>query len=180
MKVMKIAFLVVCVAVLALCGSGVRAADTFDGTIGGTTILAAEGSGNYVMMKKTVKFEDYATTAGDTIQIFDVPADVIVLGIGVETTTVEGATLTIDVGDGTDPDGFIDGYNANSASAMASSFTRTLTTDTTTSTAAQALAISPAYGLGKYYSATDTIDVLVNNTGADTAVLVFKLIAIQL
>ena len=40
---------------------------------------------------------------------------------GLDVTTAEGGTLTIDVGDGTDPDGYLDGVNANTTASYATS-----------------------------------------------------------
>lgn len=158
-----------------------QAADTTDITVGGKTKLSAQGMGKYTVLEKLVKFADNDTTATDILQIFNVPKDVIVVGVAAEVITAEGATLTLDIGDGTDPDGWLDGYNANAAAGtVTSSFVKTLMYDGDTTGAAVTVVISPAYSLGKHYTAADTIDATVNNASADVAIILFKLIAIQL
>lgn len=107
-----------------------------------------------------------ALTSGDIIEAIPLPAKSLVLGVGLDVTTVEGGTLTIDIGDGTDPDGFLDGVNANTAASYWSGNNLTVTAGSP-----NAVAGTPyAYALGKYYSAADTIDVVTVNA-ADAAVM---------
>jgi len=103
-----------------------------------------------------------ALTGGDVLEVIQIPAKTQVLAVGLDVTTAEGGTLTIDVGDGVDPDGFLDGVNANTAAGYSS------TTVTLVEGAPNTL--SPAFGFGKYYGAADTIDVTTVNA-ADTAVM---------
>lgn len=105
-------------------------------------------------MEVTLDFSSTNGTSGDTIQLFSIPADSVVLAVGAEVVTAEGGTLTIDVGDGDDPDGYLDGSNGNSATHYTS------------------LDTSVGYVGGRLYGSADTIDVLMNNT-ADTAVIHF-------
>ena len=84
----------------------------------------------------------------------------MVLAVGLDVTTVEGGTLTIDVGDGTDPDGFLDGVNGNAAASYSTSLVLAEAAPNTVT----------GYSNGKYYSAADTIDVKTVNA-ADTAVM---------
>lgn len=107
-----------------------------------------------------------ALTSGDVIEAMPLPAKSLVMAVGLDVTTVEGGTLTVDVGDGTDPDGFLDGVNANTEASYVSGNNLTLTAGSP-----NAVAGTPyAYGLGKYYSAADTIDVTIVNA-ADAAVM---------
>ena len=92
--------------------------------------------------------------ANDIWQAITVPAGSIVVAVGAVILTAEGGTLTIDVGDGDDADGYLNDANGNSAGASYSSINGTL-----------------AYSGGRYYSAEDTIDVLANNA-ADAAKIV--------
>jgi hypothetical protein len=99
-----------------------------------------------------------ATTlaSGDVLEVLRIPAKTQVLAVGADVTTASGATLTIDLGDGADIDGFLDGVNANTAAGYSS------TTVTLVEGAPNTL--SPAFGFGKYYGSADTIDVIFNNT----------------
>ncbi len=103
-----------------------------------------------------------ALAAGDVMEVLRIPAKSQVLNVGIDVTTAEGGTLTIDVGDGADADGFLDGVNANTAASYSSS--------TVTLVEGAPNTLSPAFGFGKYYSAADTIDVTTVNA-ADVAVM---------
>ncbi len=101
-----------------------------------------------------------AIGAGDGVEAIRIPAKSLVMAVGVDVTTAEGGTLTLDVGDGSDADGWLDGVNANtvasycSAAALAEGAPNTFV----------------GYGAGKYYAAADTIDVITVNA-ADAAVV---------
>lgn len=88
-----------------------------------------------------------AFAAADILQLFSVPAGTWVPATFIEILTVEGETATVDLGDGTDTDGFINDFDAN-AVAWGSSLITT--------------AFSLATAGGKVYSAADTIDLLLN------------------
>jgi hypothetical protein len=94
-----------------------------------------------------------ALTAGDVLEVIRVPANTLVTHVALNVTTAEGGTLTIDVGDGTDPDGYIDGVDANATAAYIND-------------AGGAAALAH----GKFYTAADTIDVTTVNA-ADAAVM---------
>jgi hypothetical protein len=96
-----------------------------------------------------------ALGANDVIEALSIPAKTMVLAVGLDVTTAEGGTLTIDVGDATDGDGFLDGVNGNVAAGYASDANPTTPV---------------GYGHGKYYSAADTIDIKTINA-TDTAVM---------
>ena len=53
--------------------------------------------------------------SSDVYEAINIPAGAIVIAAGVVCLTAEGATATVDLGDGDDPDGFIDAANVNSA-----------------------------------------------------------------
>jgi len=123
---------------------------------------------------------DYTGIGADTMQVLDIPAGTFVSTVILNITTAQTAatdTITLDVGDGDDADGWLDGVDAETAAVSLSS----TATYTLTEGAPNTLAISPAFGeTGKYYSAADTIDVLVVNAGSTDATddLVFEITAI--
>ena len=102
-----------------------------------------------------------ALAATDVLEVIRVPANTLVTHVALNVTTAEGGTLTIDVGDGTDPDGYLDGVNANTAAAYI-----------TDGGSAAAL------GHGKFYTAADTIDVTTVNA-ADTAVMTLTAVMVD-
>tara|TARA_B100001287_G_scaffold263839_1_gene255087 strand:- start:58 stop:513 length:456 start_codon:yes stop_codon:yes gene_type:complete len=99
-----------------------------------------------------------ALTSADILEVIKVPAQTLVTHVALEVTTAEGGTLTVDVGDGDNPDGYIDGVNANATAAYLT------------------VAGTDAYEAGKFYTAADTIDIVLNNA-ADAAVM--KLTAVM-
>ena len=102
-----------------------------------------------------------ALAATDVLEVIRVPANTLVTHVALNVTTAEGGTLTIDVGDGDDPDGFLDGVNANTTAAYI-----------TDAGGAAALAH------GKFYTAADTIDVTTVNA-ADTAVMELTVVMVD-
>lgn len=116
------------------------------------------GSRAVVLVENTIDFSELATgaSAADVFNLINVEAGDFVRQVLVEVQTVEGETLTVDVGDGTDADGFIDGTNGNAAGM------------TITSGAV-------GYVAGKLYTAADTIDLTVATAAGansvDTAVI---------
>ncbi len=98
-------------------------------------------------------------SATETWQALSVPAGAIVHEVGAVILTAEGATMTIDIGDGDDADGYLDGINGNSASLTKSSREYESTQN--------------AFDGGKYYASADTIDVLFNNDADTVKILVF-------
>lgn len=104
-----------------------------------------------------------ALAATDTLEVIKIPANTLVTSVALNVTTAEGGTLTIDVGDGDDPDGYLDGANANTTAAYIT---------------------SPSAGTptgladGKYYTAADTIDVTTVNA-ADAAVMTLTVVMVD-
>lgn len=101
-----------------------------------------------------------AIGAGDGITALRIPAKTLVLAVGLDVTTAEGGTLTVDVGDGADADGWLDGVDGNAVASYASALTLAEGTPNTIT----------GFSEGKYYSAADTIDVITVNA-ADAAVM---------
>jgi hypothetical protein len=101
-----------------------------------------------------------AIGANDILEVMPIPAKTYVMQVGLDVTTAEGGTCTVDVGDATDPDGFLDGVNANTAASYATALTLAEASPNTV----------VGYSNGKYYAAADTIDIKTVNA-ADAAVM---------
>lgn len=106
-----------------------------------------------------------AITTADVLQIISLLAKTWVPVVFVQPTTAEGATMTIDVGDGDDTDGYINDGSIN-ATTMLSSLVTT--------------AYSVAVGGGKFYAADDTIDMIPNNATPATAVVQLFAVCVDL
>jgi len=100
-------------------------------------------------------YKGSAVAANDVAQILTIPAGAFVLTVTAKVLTAEGGTCTFDVGDDATTDGYLDGVDGNTA-ANSTSFNAT-TTET--------------FGVGKYYTAANTIDVKLM-TGTAAAVVV--------
>lgn len=103
-----------------------------------------------------------ALTSGDVLEVIQIPAKTQVLAVGLDVTTAEGGTLAIDVGDGDDPDCYLEDADANDEAGYSSS--QVTISEGTPNT------LAPALPWGKYYAAADTIDVKTVNA-ADAAVM---------
>jgi len=99
-----------------------------------------------------------AVAVNDVFQLIKVPAGAFVLGVTSKVVTAEGGTCTFSIGDGSATAGFISAQNGNSV-ATAFSWDETPATLATT------------YGVGHFYGAADTIDLLVAS-GTAAAVVV--------
>lgn len=63
-----------------------------------------------------VDFRNTPTSAGDVVQLMDIlPGTLVLMGMCLHVERAEGGTLTIDVGDEDDPDGFFSNKDGNSA-----------------------------------------------------------------
>lgn len=139
---------------------------------GTATAYPAKGVGAVMKLEVELDFAAIAAArlaagatalgAGDVLEVIRIPAKTQVLAVGLDVTTAEGGTLTIDVGDGADPDGYLDGVDANAVAGYSS--TQTQLQEAAPNT------LTYAYGFGKYYASADTIDVKTVNA-ADTAVM---------
>ena len=87
-----------------------------------------------------------ALASGDVLEAISLPAKSLVLHVGVDVTTAGTGSLTLDVGDGADADGYLDGVAADAVGSFAS--VHTLSSGATVGLSA-----------GKYYTSADTIDV---------------------
>ena len=94
-----------------------------------------------------------AVGAGDGIAALSIPAMTFVHSAGVNVLTAEGGTLTLDLGDADDPDGWLDGVDGNAIAAYAP--THVLTEG--------APNVIIGYGKGKLYTVADTLDLITVN-----------------
>jgi len=109
-----------------------------------------------------VDFSNNNSTIAGVTQLFNVPAGVRVEGIIWEVITAEGATLTFDIGDATDTDGYVDGANGNTAGSGTSQF------QILTEAAPPTMGV--VYGNGVFYAANGVISIITVNAAA-TAVI---------
>lgn len=131
--------------------------DLTTGTAGGRVL---DVNPNAKIVRKRVDFRTDGMGNGDTGQIIPVKAGTFVRAVGVHVLQLEGGTLTVDIGDGADPDGYFDGINLNSATFIPRDYVLAEATPNTV----------VGYHGGKFYTADDTIDILANNA-PDTAVI---------
>lgn len=97
-----------------------------------------------------------ALASADVLNLVNVYAGIYVPWVGLQVTTVEGGTATVDIGDVTTPNGFLDDISINALGRSASLVTT---------------AYSVAVGGGKWFNADTTIDMLLNNNSIDVAVV---------
>lgn len=93
---------------------------------------------------------DVVFDAQETLAVFNVPANCLVLDMYIYTPTAWTASVTLNVGDGTDTDGWL----ATAKVAPTSAQTDGLAKRTSKATA-------EAFAGGKLYLAADTIDVII-------------------
>jgi len=173
-------FQVSLIAALVAFASLSAVAETFDLTVGDGVGLADADAGGFYVIDRSVDFDAQNVTTGDVVQVIDIPANTRVVSVQAETITAAtqntNTTQTFTIGDGTDPDGWVTSISvvttakASSAPSIAGTSALTLQKDNTgttnnmhyvtNATAAVTLAVTPAYGLGKQYTAADTIDLV--------------------
>jgi hypothetical protein len=115
-------------------------------------------------------------TATDINQMLNVYLGQLVLFVGLQITVLAGAASGVDIGDGTNDDGYYDTADLTAAvgTIYCSAVTWTEGVGTLIVAAGQNNALFAIPG-GKMYTANDTIDVVFDNTTADAA---FKLRAL--
>ena len=120
--------------------------------------------GEPILIHKTLDFNATNASANDVIEALKILSGTFVHSVHTRVSTVESDTMTLDAGDGDDPNGYDDAVDGNSApSNGACSGISTIGTD--------------AYAVGKKYTADDTIDIVLDND-ADAMILeVYALIS---
>lgn len=138
------------------------------------TYKVSTTAGPYPAIVRTVTVNTATDTKAqnDIDQLFDVYPGDHVLNVSAQVVTAEGGTLTFDVGDGADVDGYIDGANGNSAGWNGQLHAATA------STGATPTITFTGYTGGKIYTTTDTIDVKWLNA-ADAAKVKFRAVIIR-
>lgn len=101
--------------------------------------------------EKVVDFSSQNLAAGDTAQLFDLPAGILVIAAIVDVITVEGGTATVDLGvTGVDVNKYIDGANINSTTTVVSGDAAT----------PEPIALQ---NNGSYLATAETVSLLANN-----------------
>lgn len=112
------------------------------------------GYGGVAKVKKVsigvASSNDVVFDAVESLPIFNVPADTMVLEVLAYTPTAWTATDTLDIGDGTDPDGWLASAKIAPTVAQTNEVRKRSTLPT-----------AEAYAGGKLYTAADTIDAAV-------------------
>ena len=95
---------------------------TFDKTgVGGTTGHPSNGRTPY-LVENTVNLDTFNPAQNDVVQAIDVPAETLVMAAGVEVLVACSSSVVLDVGitgstaGFSDPDAFVDAYDATGAS----------------------------------------------------------------
>lgn len=130
--------------------------------------MAMGGFGHFTVMKFHVDMAAIAAalaatingSAGDIVQLWDIPAGTYIQSVLLDVTTLEGAAATVAIGDGTAAAGFLAATSINAIGK-----TGTVITD--------------AFGAtgGKMYATTDTLD-LTFGTDADIDTAIFDVYVI--
>ncbi len=128
---------------------------TFNLAKGGTT-QHTRSDVALVRVPFEIDFSALAYSSGDILQLVNVPAESFVHRVKYKVETVQGATLTFGLGDGSSTSGFVAAANGNALGSGVNTLTLTEGTPNTVAT----------YTNGKYYSAADTIDLILNNAAS--------------
>ena len=143
----------------------------------GVNAYPADMAGLYAVTA-TLDFTDINSGAGtvqnDIVQLIQVPANTLVLGVSFSVTTASSNMADFDIGDGDDTDGYVDGASMATVNDGAS-FVGATTVGTP-----NALPVAAAFCLGKFYTAADTIDLKQNtNATVKTGVLKVKALLVD-
>ena len=109
-------------------------------------------------------FKGSAVGTGDIYQVLTIPANALVLSVSWSVITAEGATSTFNLGDTATASGYVSGANSN-AVAVGQSFNATTT---------------PAYGVGKFYSTADSLNLALASGTAANAVIKVSMAYIEM
>lgn len=127
---------------------------TVDLRVGGTAELPyVDSLGKAHVLVQEVDFAQTNRDSADVLQLFNIPANTLVLKVVAVVQTEEGGTATIDVGDADDADGYLDGFDADTAGAYANDLALTDGTPNTVT----------GYSAGKFYASAGVISATINN-----------------
>lgn len=137
-----------------------------DFTKGGDTEQVWGGSRGLTVQQLTIDFAKTPASAAEVLAIFKVSANTWVDRIAVIVHTAQGSAGNVDVGDGSDVDGYIVDRDVNATGATASTLALTEGTPNTIT----------GYSGGKFYTAADTIDAIpsINLTAAKITFVMFS------
>jgi len=91
-----------------------------------------------------------ALASGDVLEALPIPAKSLVMHVGVDVVRAGTSGLTLDVGDGADADGYLDGVSGAAVGSFCS-----------VATVAGDPGALVGLSAGKYYTAADTVDVVL-------------------
>lgn len=143
---------------------------TFDLRIGDANSLPALGSGRLTRLDKTIDFADTPYDSGDILLLWPITANTFVQLVSIKVLTLEGDTLTVDVGDyttavcdsATDANGYGSGVDLNANLYAYASAPPTSLSGNNDATWVL------GYAMGKVYNVEGFIAMLLNND-ADVA-----------
>jgi len=140
----------------------------------GVDAYPADLAGLYAVTA-TLDFTDINSGAGtvqnDIVQLIQVPANTLVLGVSFSVTTASSNMADFDIGDDATTDGYIDGASMATVNDGCSWVT--------TFNEAAPNTVLDAFSLGKFYTAANTID-LKQNTNATVITGVLKVKAVMI
>jgi hypothetical protein len=134
-------------------------------TQGAARGLGAEALRHAGLIAQVLDTADDNQGAADIAQMLAVTAGMWVAVVSCHTLTLEGGTMTVDVGDGVDGDAYMDGINLNTGTVPVVNSSVSPWTDATDAGNVEVTTPTQLFGMvgGKLYTADDTIDVLFNN-----------------
>ena len=140
----------------------------------GVNAYPADLAGLYAV-QATLDFTDINSGAGtvqnDIVQLIQVPANTLVLGLSFSVTTASSNMADFDIGDGDVTDGYVDG--ASMATVNDGCSWKTTFNEAAPNTTLDGMS------LGKFYTVADTID-LKQNTNATVVTGVLKVKAVMI
>lgn len=139
-----------------------------DFTKGGNTEIAWGGGRGLSVQTITIDFAKTPASSAEVLSVFKVGANTWVDRVAAICHTAEGSAGNVDVGDGSDVDGFLVDFNINSVAASVSTLSLTEGTPNTVT----------GYSGGKFYGAADTIDVIpsINLSKAKVSFVMFAVL----
>lgn len=152
-------------------------ADTVDLTKGAAgAAYPASDLPKVFIIENIIDFAATNRTATDILQVLNIKAKSYVMLAGIDVLTVEDSTLTLDLGDGDNADGFLNGIDAEAAIAIFdSSQAYTVSTTNANAVLEDSETLYGAFG-GKMYGADDTIDVIVNDNSDTGKIRIFAVV----
>lgn len=117
---------------------------TLNETIGGTNTDTKPSNldvGRIFTVERTLDFALTARASADVLQMIQIPKNTLVNHVLIDIETIEDSTLTIDVGDDGDPNGFLAAINAEVLGVSAN---------------------NGAYSADRLYTTANTIDAVLS------------------